>query len=649
MIAEVGSGLNATRPKLLKALSKPQLGFVLVEHRERLARFGFEMVDALLRARGGSVIVLEEREVDDDLVRDMTEVLTSFCARLYLITHNPHPVRSPSRKATRWDRKRLLNRFEIGTKRRAGRQISAERLRCSSNMSFVRNQETLWPTLGETQGRTGNEGCRAMISTSVCVVRPPRADLDVLSRGIEVLARATRMVFARVYQQGEDAARTKRETCAKLGLLARHYSGCRADAIGAVKGWREQLKDQRSHLRSRLAHVDARHEKDYKKATTRRRNAIATRKAETRLARVEAELRGLPRHCFGSRKLLRQGKLAEWRRRRAGNALFAGETGKAYGNEVTRWDPTTHRLELKLPRGLRAVVLEHVKFVPNVEEDLRACIEARTPVSWRVKLLAKGKVELCVTYEEPEPPICTDSADGALALDLNADHIAATLVSGDGRLLDTWRWDLRTGNDNIQNASRLLSLLAATRGVPVVAEDLDFRRKKAWLKQYGRRFAEVLSLFRSKQVLNAVERQCRRRGVELIVVDPAWTTKIAKEGKYPDRYRIGLHHAAALVIGRRGLGFAERVPNTASPLVRAEVKRRGTRGWESTFVQWLPRARRKGGRRGTNKKSGARAGPVGKSSSRPDGLRGATASRAAVGPAATRVHTVAQAATVRRP
>ena len=83
VIAEMGSGVNATRPKLLKALSKPQLGFVLVEHRERLARFGFEMVEALLRARGGGVIVLDEREVDDDLVRDMTEVLTSFCARLY--------------------------------------------------------------------------------------------------------------------------------------------------------------------------------------------------------------------------------------------------------------------------------------------------------------------------------------------------------------------------------------------------------------------------------------------------------------------------------------------------------------------------------------------------------------------------------------
>ena len=120
-------------------------------------------------------------------------------------------------------------------------------------------------------------------------------------------------------------------------------------------------------LRARLAHLAAKREKDYEKATTKRRNAAATRKAETRLAQVEAELRGVPRHCFGGRKLLRPGRLGEWRRRRAGNALFAGETGKAFGNEVARWNPATKRLELKLPRGLRPVVLENVRFASKVE------------------------------------------------------------------------------------------------------------------------------------------------------------------------------------------------------------------------------------------------------------------------------------------
>ena len=83
VVTEVGSGLNGTRRKLLKALGDSQLGWIVVEHRDRLARFGFEMVDSLLRARGGGVVVIKDREVDDDLVRDMTEVLTSMCARLY--------------------------------------------------------------------------------------------------------------------------------------------------------------------------------------------------------------------------------------------------------------------------------------------------------------------------------------------------------------------------------------------------------------------------------------------------------------------------------------------------------------------------------------------------------------------------------------
>ena len=97
----------------------------------------------------------------------------------------------------------------------------------------------------------------------------------------------------------------------------------------------------------------------------------------------------------------------------------------------------------------------------------------------------------------------------------------ATLVSGDGRLLGAWRWDLRSGNDSVQNAMRLFALIAAGKGVPVVAEDLDFRREKAWLRKYGKRFGTVLSLFRTRQLLTALERQCRRRGVEVIYVNPS--------------------------------------------------------------------------------------------------------------------------------
>jgi predicted site-specific integrase-resolvase len=56
---------------------------IVVEHRARFARFGAEYVEAALSAQGRRLLVVDPAEVDDDLVRDVTEILTSLCARLY--------------------------------------------------------------------------------------------------------------------------------------------------------------------------------------------------------------------------------------------------------------------------------------------------------------------------------------------------------------------------------------------------------------------------------------------------------------------------------------------------------------------------------------------------------------------------------------
>ena len=81
--AEVGSGMNGARTKLRRLLADPKVSTVVVEHRDRLARMNAELVEATLAAHGRRLVVLDDGEVDDDLVRDMVEVLTSFYARLY--------------------------------------------------------------------------------------------------------------------------------------------------------------------------------------------------------------------------------------------------------------------------------------------------------------------------------------------------------------------------------------------------------------------------------------------------------------------------------------------------------------------------------------------------------------------------------------
>ncbi|WP_070902577.1 IS607-like element IS1535 family transposase [Mycobacterium tuberculosis] len=83
VVCEVGSGLNGKRPKLRRILSDPDARVIVVEHRDRLARFGVEHLEAALSAQGRRIVVADPGETTDDLVCDMIEVLTGMCARLY--------------------------------------------------------------------------------------------------------------------------------------------------------------------------------------------------------------------------------------------------------------------------------------------------------------------------------------------------------------------------------------------------------------------------------------------------------------------------------------------------------------------------------------------------------------------------------------
>jgi putative resolvase len=81
--AEVAAGMTGRRAKLRRLLADPAVQMVVVTHRDRLARMNAELVEAALSAHGRRMVVLDDGEVTDDLIGDMVEVLTSFCARLY--------------------------------------------------------------------------------------------------------------------------------------------------------------------------------------------------------------------------------------------------------------------------------------------------------------------------------------------------------------------------------------------------------------------------------------------------------------------------------------------------------------------------------------------------------------------------------------
>jgi predicted site-specific integrase-resolvase len=77
VVSEVGSALNGKRGKFLALLRDQSVATIVVEHRDRFARFGAECVEAALAANGRRLLVVDPAGVDDDLVRDVTEILTS--------------------------------------------------------------------------------------------------------------------------------------------------------------------------------------------------------------------------------------------------------------------------------------------------------------------------------------------------------------------------------------------------------------------------------------------------------------------------------------------------------------------------------------------------------------------------------------------
>src|SRR5512132_1672563 len=73
MVAEVGSGLNGNRPKLRRLLADPTITTIVVEHRDRLARFGVEQLQAALAAHGRRILVADPGETSDDPARETSD------------------------------------------------------------------------------------------------------------------------------------------------------------------------------------------------------------------------------------------------------------------------------------------------------------------------------------------------------------------------------------------------------------------------------------------------------------------------------------------------------------------------------------------------------------------------------------------------
>ena len=93
VVKEIASGMNDGRPKLTKILESAPTT-IIVENKDRLTRFGFNYLELLMKNQGCDIMVLNrDKDDEEDLMKDLVAIITSFCCRLYGLRRGQNKAR----------------------------------------------------------------------------------------------------------------------------------------------------------------------------------------------------------------------------------------------------------------------------------------------------------------------------------------------------------------------------------------------------------------------------------------------------------------------------------------------------------------------------------------------------------------------------
>jgi IS605 OrfB family transposase len=333
----------------------------------------------------------------------------------------------------------------------------------------------------------------------------------------------------------------------------------------------------------------------------------ATEKAQALITSAE-ELGQNPRKVvFGGRKLFKQLKrkhlsskalLAlkrEWKEKRQGLLYSRGDASKK-GNANLRLESKNGALWLRVNLGNGVHVQALVKtFHPQLKMLLE---RVYTSLPYNVTLqLKEGKVHAHFSWSEELPPPVHTKENGVLGIDVNADpyHLALTVVSPNGNLrryltlsLDEVDWAPNKGVKELTlwRIAHQVVALAEECGVAIATERLKYLRKSRRGDGSGRHFRRKQHRFAYRSLLEKIHSLARKRGVEVLEVNPKDTSTIGAL-KYAPQLHLSKDVAAAYVIGRRALGFEERLPKGYKALLRDNAFLAHAQGFYNTRLQEL--------------------------------------------------------------
>jgi len=280
----------------------------------------------------------------------------------------------------------------------------------------------------------------------------------------------------------------------------------------------------------------------------------------------------------------REGLKKQWKEQRQGTLISIGSKSDK-GNRLARFEDLNGQLCLRITTGNREFIYAKVLREPSNSKDKWLTFMAMLLESWQTKnyfpytvelKLREGEVYGSVSFEIPTPEVKYTKENGVVAIDTNASpiHLAVAEVSKTGELVSYQTINLHHLLGLSQNSkdhhewllAHQIVDLAIEKGKAIAVENLN--KLKRGMRGDGKaELRKILHQWNAKKFLQKLKRVARLKGVEVVEVNPAYTSVIGML-KYAPQLSIDKDVAGAYMIGRRALGFKEDMPENYERLLK---------------------------------------------------------------------------------
>lgn len=308
-----------------------------------------------------------------------------------------------------------------------------------------------------------------------------------------------------------------------------------------------------------------------------------------RLDKTKIKLNNLenikPTACFGSKGFFKKQHTSykqnhelwktKWNQIRNNNMTISGRKDAKGGNFVFKYD-TTERTLTFTTMSNQEIVLHNIVFPYGqeyVDYATTATGEDRRAVAWSIEDKGDYFIIKCLVDLPKDESINYSKSDGLIAIDTNVDHIAWANLDSKGNLLDFGTIPFNLDGLSTEQASAVIeevvikvSGICVDKKKPLGMEDLDLKKSSKELLYNNPKLNQKLSSFAYAKITSAIESRCYKDKVGLFKRNPAFTSQIGKI-KYMKHRGLSIHIAAACVIGRRCLGFKDKVPKNMKKFI----------------------------------------------------------------------------------